>query len=88
METKELFELTNPQKNIWNTELYFSDTNVNNLCVSAILNEVVNFDVLKKAINILVQKNDSFRINLSVVNDTPMQFFCAFKPFDIDVIDC
>lgn len=87
METKELFELTNPQKNIWNTELYFSDTNVNNLCVSAILNEVVNFDVLKKAINILVQKNDSFRINLSVVNDTPMQFFCAFKPFDIDVID-
>lgn len=87
METKELFELTNPQKNILNTEIYFSDTNVNNLCVSAILNEVVNFDVLKKAINILVQKNDSFRIQLCVVRNKTKQTFCAFEPFDIEVID-
>ena len=80
MENKELFELTNPQKNIWNTELFFSNTNVNNVCVSGIINEVVNFDILKKAINILVKKNDSFRINLLISKNIPMQTFSAFVP--------
>lgn len=87
MENKELFELTNPQKNIWNTELFFSDTNVNNVCVSGIINEVVNFDILKKAINVLVEKNDSFRINLSFSENVPMQSFSTFNPFDIDIIN-
>ena len=87
MENKELFELTNPQKNIWNTELFFSDTNVNNVCVSGIINEVVNFDILKKAINILVEKNDSFRINLLISENVPMQTFSTFVPFDIDIIN-
>ena len=87
MENKELFELTNPQKNIWNTELFFSNTNVNNVCVSGIINEVVNFDILKKAINILVEKNDSFRINLLILKNIPMQTFSAFVPFDIDIIN-
>ena len=87
METKEIFELTNPQKNIWNTELFFSNTNVNNVCVSGIINEVVNFDILKKAINILVEKNDSFRINLLISENIPMQTFSAFAPFDIDIIN-
>ena len=87
MENKELFELTNPQKNIWNTELFFSDTNVNNVCVSGILNEVVDFDVLKKAINILVEKNDSFRIYISILDNIPMQTFSTFVPFDMDIIN-
>lgn len=87
MENKKLFELTNPQKNIWNTELFFSDTNVNNVCVSGIINEVVNFGILKKAINVLVEKNDSFRINLLLSENVPMQTFSTFVPFDIDIIN-
>ena len=86
MENKDVYELTNPQKNIWNTELFFSDTNVNNVCVSGILNEVVDFNILKKAINVLVEKNDSFRIKLTIENNKPMQFFSEFVPFDIDII--
>ena len=31
MKKNDLYNLTNPQKNIWNTELFFSDTNVNNV---------------------------------------------------------
>lgn len=87
MKKTNLYNLTNPQKNIWNTELFFSDTNVNNVCSSGILNEVVDFDILKKAINILVEKNDSFRIHISILENIPMQTFSTFVPFDIDIID-
>ena len=87
MKETNLYNLTNPQKNIWNTELFFSDTNVNNVCSSGILNEVVDFDILKKAINILVEKNDSFRINISILENIPMQTFSTFVPFDIDIIN-
>ena len=40
MEKKYVYELTNPQKNIWSTEQYFSGTNINN--VSLWLN-VINY---------------------------------------------
>lgn len=87
MKNKNIYELTNPQKSIWNTELFFNNTNINNICVSAYLKENINFDILKKAINLLVQKNDSFRIQLSINNNTPVQYFTDFTPFDIDVTD-
>ena len=67
--------------------MFFSDTNVNNVCVSGIINEVVNFGILKKAINVLVEKNDSFRINLLLSENVPMQTFSTFVPFDIDIIN-
>lgn len=79
------YELTNPQKNIWNTEMYYSNTNVNNICASSIFGDDVNIDLLKQAINILVQKHDSFRIKLTLKNSVPMQCFEDFVPFDIDV---
>lgn len=79
------YELTNPQTNIWNTEAYFSGTNINNITTSCFLNEEINIDILKKAINIFVEYHDSFRIHLSIVDGRSMQFFEDFKPFDIDV---
>ena len=75
MEKKDVYELTNPQKSIWNTELFFSNTTVNNICVSGIINEEVNIEILKKAINLLVKENDSFRTKLIVNDSVPVQFF-------------
>lgn len=87
MNNKDVFELTNPQRNIWNTELFFSDTNINNICVSSIIDEVVDFNLLKKAINTLVELNESFRIKLCIENTIPMQYISDFMPFDIDIIE-
>ena len=86
MEKKDIYELTNPQKSIWNTELFFSNTTVNNICVSGIINEEVNIEILKKAINLLVKENDSFRTKLIVNDSVPVQFFSEYIPFNIDVI--
>ena len=84
---KEMFNLTNPQKNIWNMEFYYSDTNICNICGSGLIKENVNIELLKKAINILVERNDSFRIQLSLENSTPMQYFVSYKPFEIEVVN-
>ena len=83
---KDLFELTNPQKSIWYTENYFENTNINNICTSGIIYENINIEALKKAINFLVQNNDSFRIQLSLKNDVPMQYISDFVPFEIETI--
>ena len=85
MENK-FYELTSPQKSIWYTENYFENTNINNICTSGIIYEDINIEELKKAIYILVQENDSFRIRLSLKNDVPMQYISKFEPFNIETI--
>lgn len=83
---KDVYELTNPQKNIWDMEFFYSDTNICNICGSGLIKEKINIDLLKKAINILVSNNDSFRIQLTLQNSNPMQYFVEYKPFDIEVV--
>lgn len=80
------YELTNPQKNIWNTEMYFSNTNVNNICTSALFKDEVDIDLLREAINELVKIHDSFRIKLTLKNSVPMQYFEDYMPFNIDCV--
>ena len=83
---KDVYGLTNPQKNIWNMEFYYSDTNICNICASGLIKENINLNLLKKAVNILVSKNDSFRIQLTLENSIPMQYLTDYEPFDIDVV--
>ena len=84
---KKMFKLTNPQKNIWNMEFYYSDTNICNICASGLIKENINIDLLKKAVNMVVRNNDSFRIQLTLENSNPMQYLVDYEPFDMDVVN-
>ena len=46
-----LYELTNPQKSIWLTEQYYKGTQINNIAGTLFIEEPVNFDLLKLAVN-------------------------------------
>ncbi len=83
---KKMFNLTSPQRSIWNMEFYYSDTNICNICGSGLIKENVNIDVLKKAINILVKENDSFRIRIALEDGEPRQYFVDYEEFDIEVV--
>ena len=85
MENKELFELTNPQKSIWYTEQFYEGTTVNNICVSGTLYGNINEDLLKQAINNVVEQNDSFRIHVVLNDNIVKQYISKFKKFSIDV---
>ena len=84
---KKMFKLTNPQNNIWNNEIFFHDTNINNICGYGIIKEVMDFEKFKESIYILVKNNDSFRIRLCLENGIPCQFISDFSEFDIEIID-
>lgn len=83
---KILYDLTAPQKSIYLTEQYFKGSNINNICGTAFIEDIVNFDVLKKAVNLLVKYNDGLRIRLCLENDKIQQYVADYVPFDIDVI--
>ncbi len=84
---KHYYELTNPQKSIWLTNQVFPETSINNICSSMIIDEEVNFQALQKAVNIFVEKNDSFRIKLFNKNGTIYQYFSEFSPFVVELIE-
>lgn len=86
MEKNNRYELTNPQKSIWNTELFFNDTTVNNICVSGTIYEDIDIELLKKAVNETVRQNDAFRIRIIMKKDVPVQYISDYKEFDIDVV--
>ena len=84
---KKLYQLTNPQKSIWYTEQFFKNTPINNICSYAVIHENLNFDVLKKAINLVVKQNDAFRLQFCLQNNEIMQYVKEYKEFDIEIID-
>ena len=52
-----IYELTSSQKNIWDTELFFSNSNLNNIGGYVFIKDKVNFTLLEKALNLYAKKN-------------------------------
>ena len=74
MENIKLYELTNPQKSIWSTEQFYQGTAINNICGSAIINDIVDYDILKKSIIKVINSNDIFKIKFLIKNNTLKQY--------------
>lgn len=87
MENK-LYNLTNPQKSILLTEEFYKGSNINNICGTAIIDDVLDFDLLKKAMHIFVKNHDSFSFKLTVNNNEIKQYVDdnADNP-DIEIVD-
>lgn len=85
---KKIYELTNPQKSIWLTEQFYNGSPVNNICGTVVIDQVVNFEILKQATYQFIKDNDSFRIKL-FYNDKGeiVQEITDFEPFDIQITD-
>lgn len=84
---RKFVNLTYPQKSIMLTEKFFKNTTVNNICGTAIIDSVLDFDVLKKAIKTVIEENDIFRIQLVQKSNEIKQFLSESKDIDIEVID-
>ena len=66
--SEEIEELSNSQKSIWLTEQYYQDSNINNICGTAIIKEKVDFEKLQKSIELVCQKNDNFKLKFFIDN--------------------
>ena len=74
MQEKSFFHLTNPQKSIWVTEEYYKGSAINSICGTALINQKVNFYLLEKAIKLVLENNDIFKIKFLIKNDNVMQY--------------
>lgn len=83
MHEKKLYNLTNPQKSIWDTEEYFKGSAINNICGTALIKENVNIRLLEKAILTTLQNNDIFKIKFSINNNNVMQYVSDYVNSDI-----
>lgn len=83
MENK-LYGLTNPQKSILLTEEFFKGTNINNICGTAIIDDVLDFELLKKAMHIFIKNHDSFNFKL-VLDNNELKQFLDDEPNNIDI---
>lgn len=84
---KNLYNLTNPQKSIWLTEQYYPNSNINNVCGVMSISQAIDFDALKKAINLFVKSNDIFRSKYVLDNDELKWYVDEYNAFDISTIE-
>lgn len=83
-----LYNLSNPQYGIWLTEQFFQNTSIGNISGTIVIDNVVDFEKLEKALNIYVQRNDSIRLHFVILDDAKVkQYISDFSPFSISVID-
>lgn len=83
---KDIYELTNPQKNIWDTELFFSNSSLNNIGGYVFIEEKIDLKFLEEAIHLYVKKNDALRLKIQVIDGKPYQYLEKYAPFPIKAI--
>ncbi|MBR3134720.1 MAG: amino acid adenylation domain-containing protein [Clostridia bacterium] len=79
------FSLSTQQKNIWNTEMFYSGTDMHNIGGYLLINNHFNVKLLEKSANLFVQKNDIVRSHFIIEDGEPKQYITEFKPFHINV---
>jgi len=81
------YNLAASQKLLLYFQLLNRKTSYGNICGSLTIQEKVDFEKLKKAINLIVEKNDSMRTRLCFTVFGFKQYFEDFKEFDIEIIN-
>lgn len=80
------FNLTNQQKNVWNSEMFYSGTNINSIGGYLLIREKINLDLLEKTANIYVQNNEVIRYHFNLNDGNPVQTLQDYEPFKMKVI--
>ena len=81
-----LFDLTNPQMNIWTTEQYYNNTSVNNVGGTVLLKTKLDFSILKQAVTNVLRNNDNFHIHIAK-NSTKVQQYFKYEYYEPEIIE-
>ncbi len=79
--------LTSSQKSIWVIEQYYKGSSINNICGTALINEKIDFETLKKSIEIVCQKHDNFRMQIKIEDEGVRQVLSEPKEIQIDTVN-
>jgi amino acid adenylation domain-containing protein len=79
------YPLTIPQKGIWYIEKFYSGTSIAGISATMRLKMPLDFSLLEQAINLVIENNDSMRINVCMVDNEPRQSVVpyVYKKFEV-----
>ena len=86
-EQKQYYPLAIQQKGIWYTEKLYSGTSIAGISAAARLKAPIDFSVLEQAINLVIEHNDSMRINVCTVDNEPRQFVTPYTYKNLETKD-
>lgn len=81
------YKLTNQQNNIYLLDSIYKDSGINNIISWLEINEEIDCDLLIKTANIIVQKNDSYRLKFNLKSLEPYQQVELYKEFRVDILE-
>lgn len=84
---KVLYDLTNPQKNIWITEQFYKGNSINNICGTVYIKEKLDFEKLLQSVNILINTYDNFKIRIKTVNNKVKQYIVDKTEYTVEIVD-
>ena len=87
MKDMKFFDLSNPQKSIWDTEQYFKGTTVNNIGGTVIIKKKVDIERLNKAINLCLKNNKSFSLKFKMKSGELLQYFSDLKYENFEILN-
>ena len=82
-----MLNLTAPQKSIMETDHFFKNTSISNIGGYAIFQNKVNFELMSKAINCLIQKADGLRLRIQNEKDIEGQIIVTYQYQKVDVVE-
>lgn len=85
MDNKKYYELTIPQQNIWLVEQLNPNTTINNIYGTLSIKKSLDLNILKNAINKIIENNDALRIRIDEIDSKPMQYIHEFEYEDLPV---
>lgn len=84
--SKNMYSLTNPQKSIWQTGEFYKGTSIENIAGRTTILEKVDFKKFEKAINLFIEKNDSFRLKFTLEKGEVKQYVEDYKELSFERI--
>lgn len=74
----DFYNLTTPQKNIWNLQKYYEDTAIGNLCGTIFFKEQHDSNLLKEALYQIIDSQSGMCLRFHE-NEEPVQYICKEK---------
>ena len=90
MSSTKYYELTNPQKRIWFTEVMHNHLEMSNIGYLIHFKGQYDLNLLAKAVKYVVKANDSLLLRFKLTGDEkgePVQFIPAYEEVDVQIIE-
>lgn len=81
-----MYTLTSPQQNIWNLQKYYEGTTISAICGAIYFKNEIDADILKRAINHVIEHQSGLRLRFYEVDGQAMQDVSEYQYEEIPVL--